>query len=187
MSRSVSTVPESALGAPGTFSIGNEVVQGSQALVAITGDVCAHDEEPSSTITACSSNTNPNAGLSPDAGSFSEAFAEASNSNGATTAPCVEVNGSWYLEISGPDRQFRLTHDHANHHHDDHTDHHRHDYADIDDGSGDDLDHAGQLTSSAPTFPRWQTHSGLDRRYADVNLRVGAQKYPTSPANGDGR
>lgn len=85
----------------GNFSIGNEVIQGTHALVAVTGNnLCAHDEEQSTTTISCSSNSNPNAGLPPAAGTFSQAYAAAINTNGSTTAPCVEVNGNWYIDIS---------------------------------------------------------------------------------------
>jgi len=85
----------------GTFSLGNQVIQGTQALVAVTGNLCVHDEEDTTTTIDCSSNSNANAGLPPGAGSFSEAYSNASGSNGSTTAPCVEVNGSWYIDLSG--------------------------------------------------------------------------------------
>ncbi len=85
----------------GTFAVGNQVIDGTEALVAITGDVCAHSEEDSTTTISCSSNNDPNKGLPPGAGTFSEAYATASGSNGTTTAPCIEIEGSWYINISG--------------------------------------------------------------------------------------
>ena len=85
----------------GTFALGNQVIDGTEALVAITGNVCAHSEEDSTTTTACDSNNDPNKGLPPGAGTFSAAYATASGSNGTTTAACIEINGSWYINISG--------------------------------------------------------------------------------------
>jgi hypothetical protein len=85
----------------GSFSLGNQVIDGTEALVAITGSVCAHSEEDSTTTISCDSNNDPNKGLPPGAGTFSAAYATASGSNGTTTAACIEVNGSWYINISG--------------------------------------------------------------------------------------
>jgi hypothetical protein len=84
----------------GTFVIGKQVVQGNEALVAVTGDLCVHEGTGSATTTSCSSNTDASAGLPPQAGSFSEAYAAATSTSGATTAPCIEVDALWYVNIS---------------------------------------------------------------------------------------
>lgn len=86
----------------GIFALGNQVIQGTQALVAMTGDVCGHNLQ-AATTPECINNSDPNKGLPPGAGTFSEAYAAASNLNaGATaTAPCTEVNGRWYVDLPG--------------------------------------------------------------------------------------
>ena len=92
---------EADISVTGTFTVGNQVIDGTQALVAITGNVCAHDDIDSTTSISCSSNSDPNKGLPPSAGSFSEAYDAATNSNGTATAPCEEISGSWYINIPG--------------------------------------------------------------------------------------
>jgi hypothetical protein len=84
----------------GRFGLGNQVIDGTEALVVLTGDVCTHSAE-SATTTSCVSNNNPNDGLPPGAGTFSEAYANAVSSSGTTTAPCIEIDGQWYINISG--------------------------------------------------------------------------------------
>ena len=83
----------------GSFSIGNEFIDGTRALVAIVGDLCVHSDVEATTEMACTNNSNPNAGLPPASGSFSEDYAAASKGNGTETAPCIEVNGLWYVDV----------------------------------------------------------------------------------------
>lgn len=92
---------EAHISITGSFALGNQVIDGSQALVAITGDVCAHDDIDSTTSIACSSNSDPNKGLPSSTDTFSDAYAAATNSNGTATAPCEEISGSWYINIPG--------------------------------------------------------------------------------------
>ena len=87
----------------GNFSIGNNVVQGEQALVAVTGNLCLSESGDVTTpTTECEGNSDPNAGLPPKAGTFSQAYSTAVNSsNEDTTVPCIEVNGNWYVNAEG--------------------------------------------------------------------------------------
>ena len=83
----------------GTFALGNQFIDGTSALVAITGDLCAHADLGSTTSIACNKNSDPNKGLPKSANTFSEAYAAASVSFGTVTAPCHEVKGIWYLDV----------------------------------------------------------------------------------------
>jgi hypothetical protein len=83
----------------GTFALGNQFIDGTSALVAVTGDLCAHADLRSTTSIACNKNSDPNKGLPTSANTFSEAYAAASVSFGTVTAPCHEVKGSWYLDV----------------------------------------------------------------------------------------
>jgi hypothetical protein len=87
----------------GNFNIGNDVVQGDQALVAVTGSLCISESGDVTTpTTECESNSDPSTGLPPKAGTFAQAYSTAVNSsNEDTTVPCIEVNGNWYVNASG--------------------------------------------------------------------------------------
>jgi hypothetical protein len=86
----------------GNFSIGNDAIQAEEALVAVTGNLCVSESGDVTTpTTACQSNNDPNTGLPPGAGTFAQAYAAAtSSSSNDTTVPCIEVNGSWYVNAS---------------------------------------------------------------------------------------
>ena len=74
--------------------IGYVAVHGSQALVGTTGTYCSPGSSPE-----CYTNSDPAAVFS-SGKSFSTLWTEAnqnSNTNSYTLAPCVEVNGKWYI------------------------------------------------------------------------------------------
>jgi hypothetical protein len=86
------------------FALGYVVVRGDEALVGSTGKYCVAGQSPE-----CTSNANP-AALLARAKSFAALWKEAisQDSSGATNAyslaPCVRVNGRWYVynPPSGP-------------------------------------------------------------------------------------
>jgi hypothetical protein len=81
----------------GTFAFGNQVIEGDEALVVITGNACLKIEDDSTTSTNCGGNTDQNAGLPSGAQSFSQAYSNALGSSSFATAACIEVNGQWYV------------------------------------------------------------------------------------------
>jgi hypothetical protein len=82
-------------------ALGYVVTHGTQALAGITGSLCAPGSTPE-----CSTNTDPAAVFSsakPFATLWSQALAanNSSSSNAYSLAPCIEVSGQWYIDISG--------------------------------------------------------------------------------------
>jgi len=98
----VTLANESQLTATGTFQIRNQVIQGNEALVSVTGTLCAHAAVSGTTSGGCGTNTDPNAGLPPGAGTFAVAYSAAENNSNATinAVACIEVNGSWWVNFS---------------------------------------------------------------------------------------
>jgi hypothetical protein len=80
----------------GSYSIKSQVIDGTNALVSITGSLCYHGADAQK---GCASNSNASAGMPPGAGSFSTAYASALNndSNTLSPVPCIQVNGDWYV------------------------------------------------------------------------------------------
>jgi hypothetical protein len=78
--------------------IGYVAVKGTQALVGTTGTYCTPGETPE-----CFTNTDPAAVLS-GGKSFTTLWTDANNNSSSqnvyTLAPCVQVNGKWYVNIS---------------------------------------------------------------------------------------
>jgi hypothetical protein len=91
-----------ALNITGNYSIKNQVIQGNQALVAITGNLCFHGNATGTTLLQCASNSTASTGMPPGAGSFSQAYAATANasSNTLSPVPCIEVDGSWYVNFN---------------------------------------------------------------------------------------
>ena len=91
-----------ALNITGNYSIKNQVIQGSQALVAITGNLCFHGNATGTTLLQCANNSNASTGMPPGAGSFSQAYAATANASSDTLSPvpCIEVDGSWYVNFN---------------------------------------------------------------------------------------
>jgi hypothetical protein len=76
-------------------AIGYVVVDGDRALVGTTGKFCVPDQKP-----ACYTNTDPAAIFSANRKAFSALWTEEngiSSDNVYSLAPCVKVNGKWYL------------------------------------------------------------------------------------------
>lgn len=94
----------SELKTTGTFSIGNDVVQGNEALVAVTGNFCYNVSGLGTAATGCGDDTNPNTGLPTSGESFQQAYDDAVNNSTANdAAPCIEVDGIWYVNIGSDD------------------------------------------------------------------------------------
>ncbi len=86
-----------------TFSISGHVqagqsdVEGSRALVSLTGKICG---EVSGSPVSCHSNSNPSLGLPTGGMSFQRVFdnAVSSGPGGSQVMPCVRQNGQWYVD-----------------------------------------------------------------------------------------
>ncbi len=86
----------------GSYSIKGQVVDGAQALVSLTGDLCFHGNATGTTISQCAINSSPATGMPPGAGSFSQAYAATADaaSDSLSPVPCIEVRGSWYVNFN---------------------------------------------------------------------------------------
>lgn len=91
-----------ALNITGNYAIKSQVIQGSQALVALTGNLCFHGNATGTTLLQCATNTNAGTGMPPGAGSFSQAYAATANASSDTLSPipCIEVTGAWYVNFN---------------------------------------------------------------------------------------
>lgn len=82
--------------ATGSITVDRAVIQGTEALVGVTGSICA----PS---TPCAANTDPSLGMPSSASEFQALYqaAVASGSSGGGTnmspMPCTQVGGKWYV------------------------------------------------------------------------------------------
>jgi hypothetical protein len=92
--------------ATGTVEIGAQVVQGDEALVALTGKVCLAS---GNTGSSCMSNAVVSTGMPGGSVSFDSAFSAArSNFDGSDSSqlgpfspiPCIEINGAWYVDVT---------------------------------------------------------------------------------------
>ncbi|MBV9448052.1 MAG: hypothetical protein JO345_19385 [Streptosporangiaceae bacterium] len=89
---------QSQLGAfTGSATVSGAQVQGSEALVEVTGNMCQ------STI-GCNSNSDPSAGMPADQASFQQVYDQVRSSSANSSmspVPCIQQNGSWYVD-TGP-------------------------------------------------------------------------------------
>jgi len=75
------------------------VVQGSKALVSLTGTLCI-GVEPLSSSTACSSNSSPAYRMPQRAADCTSAYQAATATQQLfTPVPCQLVRGTWYVDI----------------------------------------------------------------------------------------
>jgi hypothetical protein len=81
--------------ATGTFSVHSAMIQGTEALVEVTGRICA----PSS---PCVSNSDPASGM-PSAATFSQVYSNLVTSQATimSPAPAIQVGGQWYVNVGG--------------------------------------------------------------------------------------
>lgn len=79
--------------ATGNFTIHTVMIQGSEALVSVTGNICA----PS---TPCAANTNPSLGMPASPAQFQAIYQAdvASNTPVLSPVPCTQIGGQWYVD-----------------------------------------------------------------------------------------
>lgn len=94
---------QSAAGSPdsvtGAFSITGEDISVNEALVSLTGNECQNG--------SCVTNSDPDSGMPPGAGSFADAYAAAAaavspsnpNPSPLSPVPCIEIGGKWYVNV----------------------------------------------------------------------------------------
>lgn len=82
----------------GSYSVGNDIVEGNEALVAVTGNVCISISSAATGTTICAHNNDSNSGLPTSSADFANAYETAVDGGSANdaTVPCIEVDGSWY-------------------------------------------------------------------------------------------
>ncbi|HXW43364.1 MAG TPA: hypothetical protein VEL03_01150 [Streptosporangiaceae bacterium] len=81
--------------ATGSFTVGSAMTQGGEALVSVTGNICA----PS---TPCAANTSQSLGMPASPAQFQSSYqaALASSTSSAVTIspmPCTQIAGKWYV------------------------------------------------------------------------------------------
>ncbi len=80
-------------GITGHAQVVNQVIDGDEALVAVTGQLCIQGQ--------CSTNSDPSSGMPGNGVSFAEAFANATSSSAGISPTALElVNGTWYIDSS---------------------------------------------------------------------------------------
>lgn len=86
----------------GSYSIKSQVIQGAEALVSLTGNLCFHGNASGTTLLQCATNSNPSTGMPPGAGSFSRTYTATANapSDSLSPVPCIEVNRRWYVNFN---------------------------------------------------------------------------------------
>lgn len=79
--------------ATGSFTIRTAVIQGSEALVSVTGNICGPG-------TPCAANTNPSLGMPASPAQFQSIYqaAVASNTPVLSPVPCTQIGGEWYVD-----------------------------------------------------------------------------------------
>jgi hypothetical protein len=89
--------------ATGSAQVNSSVTQGTEALVSVTGKICAPFISGSSGGSDCASNSNASAGMPGNGVSFDQAFAASQNESNTTLSPVPveELNGKWYLDSGG--------------------------------------------------------------------------------------
>lgn len=87
-------------GASGNGQAVSQAIQGNEALVSITGQICApYITGGSGSSGDCGSNSDASTGMPGNGVTFDQAYAAAvsSSNNGLSPVPLEEVNGKWYL------------------------------------------------------------------------------------------
>jgi hypothetical protein len=80
-------------------AIGYVVIHGDEALVGSTGKFCVPGQKPE-----CYTNNDPAAIFASNKKSFSALWTEQNNvssENVYSLAPCIKINGKWYLYVAG--------------------------------------------------------------------------------------
>jgi hypothetical protein len=78
-----------------TLSIRSDVIDGTRALVSLTGQLCSSGGN-------CTDNTDSNSGMPSASTSFDEAYSDAEANTQTTISPvaCAKVGGTWYVAVS---------------------------------------------------------------------------------------
>ena len=85
--------PSDFTGITGHAQVASQVIDGDEALVAVTGQVCIQGQ--------CSSNSDASSGMPGNGVTFAEAFANATSSSAGISPAALElVNGTWYIDSS---------------------------------------------------------------------------------------
>ncbi len=82
----------------GSLKAANYQVSGTEALVAVVGNVCGGVFAESSGK-QCQTNSNPNQGLPSGSTSFSKAWADVNSNGSIFTVPCEKLNGKWLVYL----------------------------------------------------------------------------------------
>jgi len=80
------------------LGIGNDIVVGNEALVAVEGSSCVG---PTTASTICTSNSSPNGGL-PTAANFANTYAATFNTSAYKALHLYEQNNQWYVVAQPP-------------------------------------------------------------------------------------
>jgi hypothetical protein len=71
--------------------VANEIISGSEALVSATGSICVNGG-------GCDGNSDPSLGMPAGQAAFAQAYDQAlDNSSSFSPVPCIDENGSWYV------------------------------------------------------------------------------------------
>jgi hypothetical protein len=79
----------------GNATVAGDTISGTEALVEVTGSMCSN-------TTGCASNSIPSTGMPGSQVTFMQAYNQALNNsnNSLSPVPCIEENGSWYINAS---------------------------------------------------------------------------------------
>jgi hypothetical protein len=83
--------------ATGTWAFGNVSVQGNEALVVLTGDLCLTATAGSTTTSDCETNSDASKGLPSGSTSFADAYSTALTATNNDAITCIEISGLWWL------------------------------------------------------------------------------------------
>jgi len=92
---------EAHLRVTGSFSFGNQVINGNEAIVVLTGNACVTADADATTSSECTGNSDPNTGLPSGGVSFADAYSTALGASSFASIACVKVNGQWYVNAEG--------------------------------------------------------------------------------------
>jgi hypothetical protein len=78
----------------GSGTVDGDMISGDEALVEVTGSLCANG--------SCETNTDPQAGMPTSQGTFAQAYDQVANNSNSTLSPvpCLEEDGLWYVNYT---------------------------------------------------------------------------------------
>jgi hypothetical protein len=78
----------------GNVTVNGDVISGSEALVSATGSICVNGG-------SCTSNDDQAMGMPDGQEAFAQAYGQALDNSGEfSPVPCIEENGSWYVNAN---------------------------------------------------------------------------------------